>query len=282
MADLFIRAGVIGWPVDHSRSPLIHNHWIARYGLAGEYSAVPIAPEKLDHDLRDLLNQGFAGVNVTVPHKQAVLALADKVDESATAIGAANTLVFGGDGAIEARNTDAYGFIENLRQNAPGHDIAAGPAIVLGAGGAARAVVYGLLAAGCPQVRLVNRTLGRALALAADMGIDVTAAAWDDMATSLEGANMLVNTTSLGMIGAPPLEIDLATLPRDALVHDIVYVPLETPLLAAARARGNPVVDGLGMLLHQAAPGFEAWFGVRPEVDDELRQIIVADLEKDA
>ncbi len=273
--DTAPQAGVLGWPVRHSLSPRLHGHWLKRYGLAGSYEHLPVPPQVFGGYVRALVAEGYAGANVTVPHKQAALALCDAVDPAARAIGAVNTLVFR-DGRILGSNTDAYGFLENLRQEVPDWRPAAGPAVVLGAGGAARAVAFALREAGVPQVRVLNRTAARAERLADDLGEGIAARAW--AAAALEGANLLVNTTSLGMSGHPPLEIDLTPLPAGALVTDIVYVPLETPLLRAARAAGHPTVDGLGMLLHQARPGFEAWFGRAPEVDAALRVSILAAL----
>ncbi|MEX0921373.1 MAG: shikimate dehydrogenase [Rhodovibrionaceae bacterium] len=271
-----LRAGVIGWPVGHSLSPQLHGHWLRRYGIDGSYAAIPVAPGQLEEELRRLVDEGYAGVNLTVPHKQAALALCDTIDAAARSIGAANTLVFRA-GGIHGSNSDAFGFLENLKQAQPELRPEAGAAVVLGAGGAARAVVWALLDRGAPEVRLVNRTLARAEALAADLGGAIRPVAWSGLADALATAALLVNTTSLGMTGQPPLEIDLAPLPREALVTDIVYAPLETALLAAARARGNPAVDGLGMLLHQARPGFEAWFGIAPEVTPELRAAVLGD-----
>jgi shikimate dehydrogenase len=273
-----IRAGVIGWPVGHSLSPKLHGFWLKAYGIDGSYEAIPVEPENLERGLRGLAERGYAGVNVTVPHKEAALALCDETDAAARAIGAANTLVFS-DGRIHGGNSDAFGFLENLRQNSPGWRADAGPAVVLGAGGAARAVVWALLDEGVPGLRLVNRTLGRAEALAEAFGDRVSPLSWEDAGAALAGAALLVNTTSLGMEGQPPLALELAALPEAALVTDIVYAPLETPLLALARARGNPTVDGLGMLLHQARPGFEAWFGVAPEVTPELRAAVLGEAE---
>jgi shikimate dehydrogenase len=275
------QAGVLGWPVRHSLSPRLHGHWLARYRLAGSYEHLPVPPELFAPYMRALVAHGYAGANVTVPHKEAATALCDALDPAAEAIGAVNTLVFR-HGKIVGRNTDAYGFLENLRQSAPGWHAAAGPAVVLGAGGAARAVVYALAAAGAPEVRVLNRTVSRAERLAAELsaGPDGPIVAGPLRAGELEGAALLVNTTSLGMAGHPPLDLALDALPPAALVTDIVYVPLETPLLAAARARGHATVDGLGMLLHQARPGFEAWFGQAPEVDAALRAELLAALER--
>jgi shikimate dehydrogenase len=271
-----IRAGVIGWPVGHSLSPKLHGFWLRRYGIDGSYEALPVAPEKLEPGLAALIEAGYAGVNVTVPHKEGALALCDEADPAARSIGAANTLVFR-DGRIHGSNSDAFGFLENLRQGHPGWRADAGPAVVLGAGGAARAIVWALLDQGAPKVRVVNRTLARAETLAEELGGPIRPRDWSQLAGALTDAALLVNTTSLGMRGQPPLEIDLGALPANALVTDIVYAPLETELLRAARARGNPAVDGLGMLLHQARPGFEAWFGVAPEVTPELRAAVLGE-----
>ena len=270
------RAFVIGDPVAHSRSPLIHGHWLKRYGLAGSYEKIAVAPDALDAFVAGLREAGFAGGNVTVPHKGRVLELADAVDEAADAIGAANTLWF--DGAdLVAGNTDAEGFVLSLDDEAPGWDGRGASAVVLGAGGAARAVVHGLLERGF-EVAVANRTFLRAAELAEEHEGEVWAYAWDELPPLLRAADLVVNTTVLGMAGQPPLHLDVSACKRDALVADIVYTPLETPLLAAARARGLRAVGGLGMLLHQAAPGFERWFGVRPEVTAELRAIVEADV----
>lgn len=269
-------AAVIGWPVGHSKSPRLHNWWLERLGIDGAYVPLPVAPDRFAQVVRAMPHMGFAGCNITVPHKEAALALADVVDPVARRIGAANTLVFRPDGIIEARNTDGFGFLENLRQGAPNWTPASGPAVVLGAGGAARAVCVSLLDAGAPSIRLANRTRGRCEALAAELGGPIEVCEWPVTASALEDAALLVNTTSLGMTGQPPLEVDLSPLPVGALVTDIVYSPLETDLLRSARRRGNPVVDGLGMLLHQARSGFAAWFGVWPEVTEELRAFVLS------
>ena len=269
-------AGVLGWPVAHSRSPRLHGYWLDRHGIDGAYVPLPVAPEDLVDAVRALPRLGFMGANVTVPHKQGVVAACDRLDDHARRLGAVNTLVVDGSD-VEGRNTDGVGFLNNLRQGAPDWDPTAGPAVVLGAGGAARAVVVALSDAGVPEVRLANRTRDRAEALAGALGGPVTVVDWSAAAEALAGANLLVNTTSLGMAGHGPLEIDLGALPATALVNDIVYQPLETDLLARARARGNVTVDGIGMLLHQAVPGFEAWFGVRPEVTEALRDVVLQD-----
>lgn len=268
-------AGVIGWPVGHSRSPRLHGYWLRHLGIDGAYVPLAVKPEDFETVLRALPRMGFAGANVTVPHKEQALALADHVDPLARRIGAVNTLVVRPDGSIEGRNTDAFGFIQNLRHGAPHWDPAAGPAVVLGAGGAARAVCAALVDAGVPEIRLVNRSAARARQVAADMGGKFTVLGWDQAASALDCANALINTTTLGMTGQPALEIDLSALPVHAVVNDIVYAPLMTDLLVEAAARGNKVVDGLGMLLWQAVPGFEAWFGVKPEVTPALRDFVL-------
>ncbi len=255
---------------------MIHGHWLDVHGLAGSYEKVPVTPEDLEAFIAGLKDSGFVGGNVTVPHKQRVLELADAVDEAADAIGAANTLWFD-DGQLIAGNTDAVGFLASLDHEASGWDAAGSSAVVLGAGGAARAVIHGLLERGF-DVAVVNRTFLRAAELAEAQDEGVWAYAWEELPQLLRAADVVVNTTSLGMEGQPPLALDVEGLKRDALVADIVYAPLETPLLAAARARGLRAVGGLGMLLHQAVPGFERWFGVRPEVTPELRALVEADI----
>jgi shikimate dehydrogenase len=269
-------AGVLGWPIGHSRSPRLHGHWLARYGLPGHYVPLAVRPGDLEAALYALPRLGFRGVNVTIPHKEAALALATTTTERATRIGAANTLSFDADGGFLADNTDGHGFLENLRQGAPGWSAAAGPALVLGAGGAARAVILSLIEAGAPEVRLANRSRDRAEALRDHFGAPVVVVDWRDAAAAADGVATVVNTTSLGMEDddAPPIRLDAAH--AQALVTDLVYTPLVTPLLAAAAARGLATVDGLGMLLHQAAPGFERWFGRRPDVDAALRAAVLA------
>ncbi|CAA7622837.1 Shikimate dehydrogenase [Magnetospirillum sp. LM-5] len=269
-------AGVIGWPVGHSRSPRLHGFWLKQLGIDGAYVPLAVKPEDFAAALDALPKLGFRGANVTVPHKEMALALVDHVEPLAARIGAVNTLVVRDDGTIEGRNTDAFGFLENLRRGAPDWRAENGPAVVLGAGGAARAVVAALVDAGVPEIRLLNRGLARAEQLAADIGGPVRPLDWQVRADALDGAGLLVNTTVLGMNGQPPLDIDLAALPDSAVVNDIVYAPLMTDLLNAAALRGNPIVDGIGMLLWQAVPGFEAWFGARPTVTDELRAYVLA------
>ena len=269
-------AGVLGSPIAHSRSPRLHGHWLRRYGIAGHYVPLEVEPADLAEVLRALPRMGFRGVNATIPHKEAALALANRVTDRAARIGAANTLTFVSGGALEADNTDGYGFIENLRQSASGWNAAAGPAAVFGAGGAARAVVAGLLDAGAPELRIANRSRERAEALRDAFGPAVTVVDWDDPEVLVADAATVVNTTSLGMSGQPALHLPAAALAPGALVTDLVYAPLQTPFLTDATARGLRTVDGLGMLLHQAVPGFEAWFGLRPEVDPSLRRAVLA------
>jgi len=273
------RACVIGWPVEHSRSPIIHRYWLAQYGIDGDYEKEAVRPEDLRAFLESLWRRGYVGANVTLPHKEAALRAARSADEAAVTMGAANTLWLDPDGALHASNTDAYGFITNLDAEAPAWNEGTGGVLVLGAGGAARAILYGLIAAGVPKIVLANRTRARASSLAKLFGPRVEAIDWETRDAALAGCSLLINTTSLGMTGQAPLEIDLAGLPKDAVVADLVYNPLETKLLAAARARGLKCVDGLGMLLHQAVPGFERWFGVRPSVTPELRAHLAATLE---
>ncbi|GJD35614.1 shikimate dehydrogenase [Methylobacterium aerolatum] len=275
-----IRAFVVGHPIAHSRSPLIHGHWLAEHGIAGSYERLDVAPEAFAEFLRGLPTSGFAGGNVTIPHKEAAFALADDVTERARAIGAVNTLVVGEGGRVRGDNTDAPGFCAHLDQSLGPDWPARGEAVILGAGGAARALVVGLAERGVARIRVANRTRERAEAVAALAPGVAEALAWADLPAAMEGAGLLVNTTSLGMKGQPPLTLDLAPLPAGAAVADIVYAPLETDLLAAARRRGLAAVDGLGMLLHQAVPGFAAWFGTRPAVTAALRETIVADLAR--
>ncbi len=268
-------AGVVGWPIKHSKSPALHGHWLKRYGLAGEYRPIALSSEEFEEGLRKLAKKGFKGVNVTIPHKEVVLKLADSITDSAALIGAANTIHFHADGSIGADNTDGYGFIQNLRQNALLWNPKSGPALVIGAGGAARAIVWALLNEGVPKVRLANRTRIRAENLANHFGAKVEVVEWSEVSEAMDGASTIVNTTSLGMDGQPELRVHFYAAAPDALVTDIVYAPLITPFLEKAQARGLDTVDGLGMLLHQAVPGFESWFGKKPEVDDELRQAVL-------
>lgn len=272
MSRAFTKAGVIGHPVGHSLSPLIHGYWIGRHGLSGTYEALDIAPGTLEQAVQNLVAAGYAGFNVTLPYKQDIMKFCAALDGTARQIGAVNTVRIE-DGVLYGRNTDAFGFIENIKKTLPDFDFAAGPAFILGAGGAARAVIYGLLEAGVKEIRIVNRTRGKAEALARDFPLNV--ADWEERERAAEGAALLVNTTALGMKGKPALAFDLKFLPPGAAVCDIVYAPLYTDLLQAARAAGHPVVTGIGMLLHQARPAFESWFGVLPEVTDELEQKLI-------
>jgi shikimate dehydrogenase len=269
-------AAVLGWPVAHSRSPRLHGHWLQRYGIAGQYVPLPVMPEHLAEVLRAMPRMGFVGANVTIPHKESVLALADVVTDRAALIGAANTLIFRPDGKIHADNTDGYGFIANIRQMAPDWIADLGPAAVIGAGGAARAVVASLLESGVPELRIANRTRIRAEQIRAEFGAKVVVYDWAQTGNMLEGAVTVVNATSMGMEGKAALRLPLDALSPEALATDLVYTPLMTPFLLEAQARGCQIVDGLGMLLHQAAPGFERWFGRRPEVDAELRAAVLA------
>lgn len=276
--EKFLMAGVMGWPIMHSRSPLLHNYWLEKHGLVGRYVPLAIKVERLKPALHALPALGFSGCNLTIPHKIEALAIVDEVHEAARRIGAVNCIIVRPDDSLYGVNNDGWGYIENVVERVPGWRADAGPVVVLGAGGGARAVVVSLLDRGAKEVQLINRTPARAAALKQQIGGAIEVVAWADRHKALQGAAMLVNTTSQGMVGQPALDISLDQLPKTALVSDIVYTPLETPLLAAARSRGNPTVDGLGMLLHQARPAFKAWFGVLPEVTAELRQKIEATL----
>jgi shikimate dehydrogenase len=266
----------MGWPVSHSRSPRLHGYWLAKHGIAGAYVPLQVHPKNLPAAVKGLTALGFAGCNITIPHKETAMNLVDRVDPVARRIGAINTIVVAPDGTLDGFNNDAFGFIAALREAKPAWRPDSGPAVVVGAGGGARAVVASLIDGGAKDVRLVNRTHARAEALAREFGGPAAAHPWAERERLLDGAALLVNTTSQGMAGQPPLELSLRALPRTALVCDIVYIPLDTPLLAEARARGNATVNGLGMLLHQARPAFNAWFGVMPDVTPELRRAIEA------
>lgn len=278
--DRFLLAGVMGWPVMHSRSPLLHNYWFETHGLAGRYLPFAIQPGRLEAALRALPALGFAGCNLTIPHKERALAIVDDMDETARRIGAISCVAVRLDGALAGSNYDAYGFMESLFQTYPNWRAESGPAVVIGAGGGSRAVVWGLAERGAKEIRLVNRTPDRALAMARDFGPPVRPVRWENRADALTDAALVVNTTSQGMVGHAALDLDLAASPRTAIVADIVYAPLETPLLACARARGNPTLDGLGMLLHQARPAWRVWFGVDPKVTAELRSLVEATLAR--
>ena len=269
-------AGLLGWPVAHSRSPVIHNHWLAQHGIPGRYVLFAVPPEKLEAAVRGIAALGLRGCNVTTPHKQAIFPLLDRVDDLARRIGAVNTVVVEKDGTLTGFNNDGNGFIQSLRDADPRWAPDRGPILVLGAGGAARAVVASLAAQGAKEIRLTNRTLGKAREIADVVGAVVKVVPWEERGDALEGVALLANATSLGTGDKPPLEIVLDRLPKNALVGDLIYIPPETPLLAAARTRGNVTVNGLGLLLNQARPAFKAWFGVMPEITPALRQAIAA------
>lgn len=273
----FLLAGVMGWPVMHSRSPMLHNYWMQQHGLAGAYLPLAIAPDGLAAALRSLHPLGFAGCNLTIPHKQKAMTLVDEVDAVAKRIGAISCVTVRPDGSLAGSNNDCFGFIHSLKQEQPLWRADAGPVVVIGAGGGARAVCYALMQEGAKEIRLVNRSFERAQGLADEFGVagvSLKALPWEQRHDALEGAATAVNTTSQGMAGQSALDIRLDALPKTALAADIIYVPLETPFLAAARQRGNPTVNGLGMLLHQARPAWKLWFGLEPAVTVELREMI--------
>jgi len=273
-SDRFLLAGVMGWPVMHSRSPMFHNYWLKKHGLAGTYVPLAIRPENLAGALRGLHPLGFAGVNVTIPHKQEAMRIVDEVDALARSIGAISCVIVRPDGSLAGTNNDCYGFIHALRQEHAGWRADAGPVVVIGAGGGSRAVCYGLAQEGAREIRLVNRTPERAKEIAKTFGGPIKPLPWEDRHHALDGAAMVVNTTSQGMVGNAALDIRLDKLPKGALAADIVYIPLETPFLAAARQRGNRTINGLGMLLNQGRPAWKAWFGIEPEVTAELRAMV--------
>ena len=272
----FVLAGVMGWPVAHTRSPAIHNHWIARHGLKGAYVQLPVHPDRLEAALRGLPALGFAGCNVTVPHKVSAMHFMDELHPTAQRVAAINTIVVQPDGSLLGMNNDGAGFVQSLRDADPTWRGDAGPALVLGAGGAARAIVVALLDEGVPELRITNRTLERAQALAEAFGERVKVVPWAQRNDAMAGVSLLVNTTTQGMHGQPPLDVALDALPAAAMVSDAIYIPMETPLLAQARLRGHRTVNGLGMLLNQARPAFKAWYGVMPEITPELRAAILA------
>jgi shikimate dehydrogenase len=278
MKNTFTVAGVMGWPVAHSRSPIIHNHWIQQHHLKGAYALFPVNPLRLEAAIRGLQALGLAGCNITIPHKVEAMQHVDWIDPLAKRMGAINTIVVQADGALHGYNHDGFGYIASLREVQPSWQPNAGAIVVLGAGGAARAIVVSLIDQGAQDIRILNRTFGKAQALAHEFGSVVTAYDWDERHEAISDCVLLINTTSLGMHGQAALEIELSQLPRAALVSDAIYVPLETPLLAQARARGHTTLNGLGMLLHQARPAFHAWFDVMPDVTAELRQAVIATL----
>ena len=267
-------AGAVGWPISHSLSPRLHGFWIEKHQIDAAYLPLSVAPENLTEVVGSLAKMGFAGVNLTVPHKEAAMKLVDQVEDIARRVGAVNTIVVNDDHSLTGSNTDGFGFITHLQATVPSWSGAAGPAVVLGAGGAARGICAALLGAGVPELRLINRTRQRAEQLATDIGGAFAVYDWGARANALIDAALLVNTTTLGMAGGKALDIELTNLPVAAPVYDIVYVPLRTPLLAQAIERGHPAIDGLGMLLHQARPGFASWFGIDPDVTDELRAFV--------
>jgi len=276
-----LKAGVIGDPINHSLSPVLHNFWLKKYGIDGSYEAIHVTPEALPYFIKSLDVEGFQGINITLPHKENAVALMDNNYSIVDSIGAVNTVVISDSNTIEGRNTDWFGFTQNLKQHAPDWNGGTSKALVLGAGGAAKAIIMGLLIEGCTDITLTNRTLQRAEILAEDLNVaqnkmKIKVVDWELRSESCADCNLLINTTQLGMKNQPPLDINLSKLSNDAIVNDIVYNPLKTDLLEAAEARGLTSIDGLGMLLWQAQPGFEAWFGVKPEVDDELREHVIA------
>jgi shikimate dehydrogenase len=273
------RACVIGHPVVQARSPVLHGYWLKEYGIDGDYTREDVPPGEIDFFLKNLRTHGYVGANITVPHKAAAYRALDHAEPVVETLKVTNTIWLESDG-LHGTNTDVHGFLANLDETVPDWNIDAEQAVVLGAGGGARAVVYGLLSRGLKRVVVVNRTLARAQAFTVEFGNRVTAASYSELAAWLEDADVLVNTTSLGMAGQPPLDIDISPLAEDGVVYDIVYVPLETPLLAAARARRLRTVDGLGMLLHQAVPAFEKFFGVKPKVTPALRDFVLADIAR--
>jgi shikimate dehydrogenase len=276
--DRFLLAAVMGWPISQSRSPMLHNYWFEKHVLAGSYVPLAIPPERLQAALRALPALNFSGCNLTIPLKQDAMRIVDEVDITAQRIGAISCVVVRPDGSLAGFNNDWFGFVHNILELVPDWRADAGPVAVMGAGGGARAVVYGLMERGAKEIRLCNRTLARAQTLAKEFGGPITVLPWEQRHDAIEGVAMLANATSQGMVGQAPLDLRLDKLPRDALVNDIIYIPRETPLIAAARGRGNRTVTGLGMLLHQGIPAWKAWFGIEPKVTAELRARIEATL----
>jgi shikimate dehydrogenase len=272
--DRFLLAAVLGWPIMHSRSPLLHNYWFKQHGLAGTYVPLAIRPEALGAALRALHPLGFSGCNLTIPHKQHAMTIVDEVDAVGKSIGALSCVIVRPDGSLGGTNNDCYGFVHNLKQAFADWRADSGPIAVIGAGGGSRAVCYGLAQEGAREIRLVNRTYARAMGIAEAFGGPIKVYPWEERHAVLEGAAMVVNATSQGMAGQPALDLKLEKLPRHALAVDIIYTPLETPFLAAARSRGNRTLNGLGMLLHQGRPAWKAWFGIDVEVTPELRSLL--------
>jgi shikimate dehydrogenase len=278
MNEQFIMAGVMGWPVAHSRSPLIHNHWIKKYQLSGAYGRFPVEPKNLEAAIRGLSALGLAGCNITIPHKVEAMQYMDWVDPHAQKIGAINTVVVQANGTRHGYNNDGFGYLQSLKEAHAQWRADAGPVVVLGAGGAARAILVALLQEGATEIRLLNRTLDKAQALAQEFGPSIQALPWSQRHEALAQAALLINTTNQGMHGTPALDLALDELPTTAMVSDIIYTPLVTPLLEQARQRGNTTVNGLGMLIHQARPAFEAWFGIKPAATSEISDLLIASL----
>jgi shikimate dehydrogenase len=274
--DRYLLAGVMGWPVMHSRSPMMHNYWFKTHNLAGTYLPLAVEPDGIGPALKALHALGFAGCNLTIPHKETAMAFMDEIDETAKRIGAISCVVVRKDGSLKGSNNDGYGYINSILEDVPDWKADAGPVVIMGAGGGARAVSLSLADRGAKDIRIINRSPERAQGLAREFGAPMTAVAWDDRHAALEDAAMVVNTTSQGMVGQSALDLSLAKLPKHALVSDIVYIPKETPLLKEARERGNKTVNGLGMLLHQGRPAFRDWFGIEPKVTPELRAMMAA------
>ena len=274
--DRYLLAGVMGWPVMHSRSPMMHNYWFKTHNLAGTYLPLAVEPDGIGPALKALHALGFAGCNLTIPHKETAMAFMDEIDETAKRIGAISCVVVRKDGSLKGSNNDGYGYINSILEDVPEWKADAGPVVIMGAGGGARAVSLSLADRGAKDIRIINRSPERAQGLAREFGAPMTAVAWDDRHAALEDAAMVVNTTSQGMVGQSALDLSLAKLPKHALVSDIVYIPKETPLLKEARERGNKTVNGLGMLLHQGRPAFRDWFGIEPKVTPELRAMMEA------
>ena len=274
--DRYLLAGVMGWPVMHSRSPMMHNYWFKTHNLAGTYLPLAVEPDDIGPALKALHALGFAGCNLTIPHKETAMAFMDEIDETAKRIGAISCVVVRKDGSLKGSNNDGYGYINSILEDVPEWKADAGPVVIMGAGGGARAVSLSLADRGAKDIRIINRSPERAQGLAREFGAPMTAVAWDDRHAALEDAAMVVNTTSQGMVGQSALDLSLTKLPKHALVSDIVYIPKETPLLKEARERGNKTINGLGMLLHQGRPAFRDWFGIEPQVTPELRAMMEA------